>query len=122
MDQSNRIIMKNLTIIFLFFCLTTSATNKTNNPFESGHYMWITNYYFSNTGSDGAAGTSTGTAWQTMAKFNSMFSGFSPGDNVYFERGGTWNDAAMVISRSGSRSEERRVGEGGRVRWGVGGY
>lgn len=62
----------------------------------------MASYYFSNTGSDAAAGTSTGTAWQTMAKFNSSFSGFAVGDNVYFERGGTWSDAAMVISRSGS--------------------
>jgi hypothetical protein len=63
---------------------------------------FATTYYFSNTGSDGAAGTSTGTAWQTMAKFNSAFSGLSVGDTVLFKRGDTWSDAAMTISRSGS--------------------
>lgn len=61
----------------------------------------MASYYFSNTGSDAAAGT-IGAPWQTMAKFNSSFSGFAVGDFVYFERGGTWNDAAMTISRSGS--------------------
>ncbi len=49
-----------------------------------------TNYYVSNTGSDAAAGTSTGTAWQTIAKVNAQT--FAPGDSILFKRGDSWNE------------------------------
>ncbi len=48
-------------------------------------YANATNYYVSNTGNDGAAGTSTGAAWQTIAKVNA--SSFSPGDSILFKCG-----------------------------------
>src|SRR5436190_14039533 len=60
-----------------------------------------TNYYFSATGNDGAAGTSPTTAWQTISKFNSFFSSLQPGDSVLFKRGDICS-GAMNISRSGS--------------------
>jgi hypothetical protein len=56
-------------ILFLFASLPLSATN----------------YYVKNGGSDGAAGTSDGTAWASISKVNSM--SFSPGDSIFFNRG-----------------------------------
>lgn len=60
-----------------------------------------TDYYFSNAGSDAAAGTSTSTAWASIAKFNTMFATRLPGDNFYFRRGDTFY-GSLSISRSGS--------------------
>ncbi|OGC94620.1 MAG: hypothetical protein A2W25_09345 [candidate division Zixibacteria bacterium RBG_16_53_22] len=51
---------------------------------------WATTYYVKNGGSDGAAGTSDATAWATISKVNS--SSFSPGDQILFKRGSTWNE------------------------------
>jgi hypothetical protein len=70
-------------IIILLFSLNASAGN----------------YYISNTGSDAANGTSTGTAWQTISKVNA--STFAPGDSVLFKRGDTWSERLNVPS-SGS--------------------
>jgi hypothetical protein len=58
-----------------------------------------TTYYVSNTGSDAANGTSTGTAWQTIAKVNS--SSFSAGDFILFKKGDSWNER-LVPPSSGS--------------------
>jgi parallel beta-helix repeat protein len=63
-----------LIIIILLLSLNASATT----------------YYVSNTGSDAANGTSTGTAWQTMAKVNS--STFTAGDFILFKKGDSWNE------------------------------
>lgn len=60
-----------------------------------------TNYYVSNTGSDGAAGTSTGTAWQNISKVNSSFASFAAGDSILFKRGETWY-GTIDIGKSGS--------------------
>lgn len=51
-----------------------------------------TNYYVKNGGNDGAAGTSDGTAWATIAKVNSYGTspGYSPGDSILFKCGDTW--------------------------------
>lgn len=47
-----------------------------------------TAYYVSNSGSDENDGLSPETAWATLEKVNTAT--LSPGDGVYFERGGTW--------------------------------
>jgi parallel beta-helix repeat protein len=60
-----------------------------------------TDYYFSSTGSDAAAGTSSGTAWQTIAKFNATT--FAAGDNIYFKRGDTFN-GSLLLNESGTAS------------------
>jgi hypothetical protein len=59
-----------------------------------------TTYYVSNSGSDAANGTSTGTAWQTIAKVNS--STFSAGDFILFEKGGSWNESLNPPSSGSS--------------------
>jgi len=68
-------LMKNIiTILLLLVCLNANATD----------------YYVSNAGNDAANGLTTGTAWQTISKVNST--SFSPGDNIYFQRGGIWSE------------------------------
>lgn len=60
-----------------------------------------TNFYVSNTGNDLGNGLTPGTAWQTISKVNA--SSFAPGDSIFFERGGTWNERLNFPS-SGSIS------------------
>lgn len=72
--------MRILTTILLMLCGKVHATN----------------YYVSNTGNDAAAGTATGTAWQTIAKVNA--SSFSPGDSILFKKGDSWNEKLTVPS------------------------
>lgn len=50
--------------------------------------LWATNYYVDPAGSDGNAGTSTGSPWATIAKVNG--STFAAGDSILFKRGGSW--------------------------------
>jgi hypothetical protein len=47
-------------------------------------------YYVSPTGNDSAAGTSTTTAWQTIAQVNSAK--FASGDQILFQAGGVWRE------------------------------
>ncbi|MFD2328140.1 hypothetical protein ACFSR7_02690 [Cohnella sp. GCM10020058] len=60
-------------------------------PVQAGKtYAANTTYYVdSASGSDAAIGTSTGTAWKTLAKVNGVT--FQPGDKILFKRGGVWN-------------------------------
>ena len=57
-------------------------------------------YYVSeSTGNDANGGTSTATAWQTIAHVNTQT--FQPGDSVLFKRGDVWNESLAPPS-SGS--------------------
>jgi len=68
------------TILLLLICFKANATV----------------YYVSNSGSDANGGTSTGTAWQTIAKVNA--SSFLPGDSILFKCGDSWNEQLNVPS------------------------
>lgn len=57
-----------------------------------------TKYYVSNTGNDAAAGTSTATAWKTVAKVNLKI--FVAGDEISFMKGGIWREQ-LKVSTSG---------------------
>lgn len=58
---------------------------------------WATIYYLDQTGGDdGAAGTSTGTAWKTIGKANSA--SYSSGDSLLLKRGETWTDAGLTLA------------------------
>lgn len=81
-----------IVLVFILACIHASATD----------------YYFSNAGSDAAAGT-IGAPWQTISKFNSVFASLSPGDNIYFNRGDTFY-GGLVISRSGSVGQPITIG------------
>ena len=58
-------------------------------------------YYVSNSGNDGAAGTSIATAWRTVAKVNSPGFSYSAGDQVLFRKGGIWYEK-LIPPSSGS--------------------
>lgn len=49
-----------------------------------------TTYYVSPSGNDGASGTSTTSAWKTIARVNSAR--LSSGDQILFQRGGVWRE------------------------------
>ncbi|MBN1181611.1 MAG: hypothetical protein JXB49_04930 [Bacteroidales bacterium] len=55
-----------------------------------------TTYYVSNSGNDGANGTSPATAWKTIARVN--ITNLLPGDSVLFEAGGCWRNTDCSIS------------------------
>ena len=61
-----------------------------------------TNYYVSNSGSDGNSGTSESLAWKTLTKVNSF--SFKPGDQILFERGNVWTGTIVVKSSGTSGS------------------
>jgi hypothetical protein len=64
-------------------------------------FVKATNYYVSPSGSDANNGTSTSSAWKTIAKINS--SKFFPGDSIFFKRGSVWREQ-LTIQSSGSAS------------------
>ncbi|WP_433011901.1 hypothetical protein [Kribbella sp. CA-294648] len=60
-----------------------------------------TYYLDSSAGNDSAAGTSSATAWRSLAKVNGF--AFQPGDRISFKRGGSWT-GTLTLSRSGTAS------------------
>ena len=52
--------------------------------------LFATNYYVSPSGSNSNSGLSAGNAWRTIAKVQSAINLFGPGDQILFERGGTY--------------------------------
>jgi len=64
-------------------------------------------YYVSNAGSDGANGTTTGTAWQTLAHVNAQT--FQPGDSVLLQTGGIWRET-LIPPSSGSTGNPIKFG------------
>jgi parallel beta-helix repeat protein len=68
-----------------------------------------TDYYISATGNDAANGLSESTAWKTIAKFNSSFSGLIPGDRIFFRRGDIFY-GTLTISRSGTAANPITIG------------
>jgi parallel beta-helix repeat protein len=69
-------------------------------PFLFPLISFSTIYYVSNSGSDGANGTSPGTSWKTISKVNSMMSSFASGDVIRFNRGDVWIES-LLIGKSG---------------------
>lgn len=55
-----------------------------------------TDYYVSNSGNDSNNGTSTGTPFLTLAKAITTINTMSAGDNIYFNRGDEWDEAAAT--------------------------
>lgn len=60
---------------------------------------FATDYYVSNSGSDGANGA-LATPWATTSKVNSMMGSLVSGDRVLFERGGTFF-GTLTVSKAG---------------------
>jgi parallel beta-helix repeat protein len=78
--------MKQLLLLLLVFFNTT---------------LQAKNYFISATGNDANNGLTPTTAWQTISKVNSSFSGFSAGDSVLFKRGDTFY-GTIIVSKSGT--------------------
>lgn len=58
-----------------------------------------TAYYVSAEGNDGNAGTSPGSAWQSLSRINETV--LQPGDSVSFRRGDSWT-GGVVLDQSGT--------------------
>jgi hypothetical protein len=72
-----------------------------------------TTYYVDYSGgSDGAAGTTTGTAWQTIDRVESFGAspGFNPGDCILFKRGEAWWNSRFDIPSSGTSGNPITIG------------
>ena len=65
----------------------------------SANVTAATYYVSASSGSDSNGGTSSSTAWQTIAHVNGQT--FQPGDSVLFKRGDVWNES-LAPSSSGS--------------------
>jgi hypothetical protein len=59
-----------------------------------------TTYFVAAGGSDSNNGTTSATAWQTVAKVNGAT--FLPGDSILFNRGDAWYGTSLVVPSSGS--------------------
>lgn len=79
-----RLKIKNI-LFFLLFLITL------NN-------LSATTYYLSNTGNDGALGTSSATPWQTITKLNNSSSLIVAGDSVLFKRGDSFVGTIRIKS------------------------
>lgn len=71
-----------------------------NYPF----FVSATTYFVSSQGSDGQAGTSVGTAWQTINRVNAAT--FQPGDRVLFEGGNTFLGSIYLSSSSAGTPDQ----------------
>ena len=60
-------------------------------------------YYVSPTGNDANAGTSQAAPWKTIARVNQLSYTLQPGDQVLFQRGGTYR-GTLIIGSSGTTS------------------
>jgi len=59
-------------------------------------------YYVSNSGADSNSGTSPATPWKTLGQVNAQ--AFNPGDTIYLQRGGVWNEPLVPLSSGSSGS------------------
>ena len=66
-------------------------------------------YYVSPTGNDANNGTSPAQAWRTIGRVQQVANGLQPGDQVLFERGGTFN-GKLTVNASGNNSNPIIIG------------
>lgn len=71
-----------------------------------------TTYYLSPSGSDSNNGTSAATAWRTIGRLQQVNGALQPGDQVLFERGGTY-PGHFTINSNGSASQPIVIGNYG---------
>ncbi|QGQ95099.1 hypothetical protein EHS13_09485 [Paenibacillus psychroresistens] len=83
-----RVLKKSATLLIVFIMIFSISQGKMdwvpNKAFALG-----TIYYVDPAGNDVNSGTSTGSAWKTLTKVNSVT--FVAGDSILFKSGGTWN-------------------------------
>ena len=71
-----------------------------------------TTYYVSPSGNDANSGTSQAQAWRTIDRVNQLGSGLQPGDQVLFQRGGTYR-GRINVQTSGTSSQPIVLGSYG---------
>ncbi len=71
-----------------------------------------TTYYLSPTGNDASNGTSAATAWRTIGRLQQVAAALQPGDQVLFERGGTY-PGQFTINSNGSAAQPIIIGNYG---------
>lgn len=85
-------------LIFLFLLLTS--------------YSFSESYYIDATaGDDSDSGKTSGTAWQTVDKINSLISEnfFSPGDKILFKKGEEWQNTFLEITNLKGNSKTKII-------------
>jgi hypothetical protein len=66
-------------------------------------------YYISNSGDDTKDGRTPATAWRTITKLNNSWAIINPGDNIFFERGGTFT-GTITPTKSGTATSRITIG------------
>ena len=84
-EEESKFVQRIFIIVLLVWSSLASAT---------------TYYVSSSTGSDSNSGTSSSTAWRTIAHVNGQ--SFQPGDSVLFKRGDAWNESLAPASSGSS--------------------
>ena len=90
---ATRLIPLSVTELMLSFAIAL-ATLWSTASFATSYYV------SSSTGNDANAGTSAGSAWQTVAKVNGQT--FAAGDSILFRRGDVWNESLAPPSSGAS--------------------
>ncbi|MBP6573268.1 MAG: T9SS type A sorting domain-containing protein [Flavobacteriales bacterium] len=68
-----------------------------------------TNYYISADGNDANTGTSQAQAWKTIGRMTQSIFSLQPGDQILFERGGTYS-GKLEIPLSGTAAQPIKIG------------
>jgi hypothetical protein len=92
-------------IVISILIVSSIVVIPTNKAYASGG---VTYYIDAIGGNDALAGTSEGTAWQTLGKVSSK-TDFHPGDQILFKAGGSWT-GTLNIKSSGAAGNPIVVG------------
>ncbi|WP_366182490.1 right-handed parallel beta-helix repeat-containing protein [Flavobacterium ovatum] len=87
--KKNYTLLKQLNLLVILLIMHCSVFSQTN-------------YYVSATGNDANNGTSSGTAWKTLAKVNSQ--SFTAGSIINFESGSVFNGNLTISGKTGTSS------------------
>lgn len=88
-----------------------SVTVTAGNEAPNKPHTAAATYYVSNNGDDSADGKSPETAWKTIARVNQET--FVPGDQILFERGGSWENTSLQPMGSGTADAYIKIGSYG---------
>jgi hypothetical protein len=101
-----------LTALPLFYCLLNYGIHYSQGADEKDGTAGTAGnaYYVSNSGSDDNSGASANSPWRTLQKVNRFK--LSPGDTVYFQKGGMWR--GQLIPQSGDETAPVRYSAYGR--------
>ena len=90
-------VMISVPCALLMIILTMAIAWYPNSRSASALEAQIGNvYYVSPSGDDNDTGITSDSAWRTIVKVNAET--FQPGDSIFFERGGTWNQTLQISS------------------------